>query len=173
MKSHPFFSPLCAFAMSKTAALLLVPIGIIILASCGRNRDGSVRTDPGTSLPARANSGSDLTIAPDGMALIPAGAFTMGDTLDGDKEAIPVSVTVSAFYMDTNLVSYRQWHSVYSYATAHGYDFAHAGSGKAPNHPVQSVDWYDAVKWSNARSQQAGLRPVYYTDAGLTPELLT
>ena len=24
------------------------------------------------------------------------------------------------------------------------------------------------VKWSNARSQQAGLTPVYYTDAGLT-----
>jgi formylglycine-generating enzyme required for sulfatase activity len=33
---------------------------------------------------------------------------------------------------------------------------------------VQTVDWYDSVKWSNARSQQAGLTPVYYTDAGLT-----
>ena len=33
---------------------------------------------------------------------------------------------------------------------------------------MQTVDWYDAVKWSNARSQQAGLTPVYYTDAGLT-----
>jgi formylglycine-generating enzyme required for sulfatase activity len=30
------------------------------------------------------------------------------------------------------------------------------------------VDWFDVVKWSNARSQQAGLTPVYYTDAGLT-----
>jgi formylglycine-generating enzyme required for sulfatase activity len=43
----------------------------------------------------------------DGMALIPAGSFTMGDTLDGEPDAVPtVSVTVSAFYMDTNLVSY-------------------------------------------------------------------
>ena len=33
---------------------------------------------------------------------------------------------------------------------------------------MQTVDWYDVVKWSNARSQQAGLTPVYYTDAGLT-----
>jgi formylglycine-generating enzyme required for sulfatase activity len=33
---------------------------------------------------------------------------------------------------------------------------------------VHTVDWYDCVKWSNARSQQAGLTPVYYTDAGLT-----
>ena len=33
---------------------------------------------------------------------------------------------------------------------------------------MQSVDWYDVVKWSNARSQHAGLTPVYYTDAGST-----
>ena len=33
---------------------------------------------------------------------------------------------------------------------------------------MQTVDWYDCVKWCNARSQQAGLTPVYYTDAGLT-----
>ena len=106
---------------------------------------------------------------PSGMALIPAGAFTMGDTLDGDPfDAIPTNVTVSAFYMDTNLVSYSQWQSVYSYATSHGYGFHDAGAGKAPNHPVQAVDWYDCVKWSNARSQQAGLTPVYYKDAGLT-----
>ncbi|MSU59939.1 MAG: hypothetical protein EXS35_17520, partial [Pedosphaera sp.] len=49
-----------------------------------------------------------------------------------------------------------------------GYTFVHAGSGKGADHPVQSVDWYDCVKWCNARSEQAGLTPVYYTDAGLT-----
>jgi formylglycine-generating enzyme required for sulfatase activity len=102
----------------------------------------------------------------DGMTLIPAGAFTMGDTLDGESNAIPISVT--AFYMDTNLVSYSQWQSVYAYATSQGYGFDDAGAGKAANNPVQTVDWYDVVKWSNARSQQAGLTPVYYTDAGLT-----
>jgi len=32
---------------------------------------------------------------------------------------------------------------------------------------VQTVDWYGCVKWCNARSQQAGLTPVYHTDAGL------
>jgi formylglycine-generating enzyme required for sulfatase activity len=105
----------------------------------------------------------------DGMAFIPAGAFTMGDSLDGESDASPtVTVYVSAFYMDTNLVSYSQWQSVYNWATNHGYGFDHVGSGKAANHPVQTVDWYDAVKWSNARSQQAGLTPVYFTDAGLT-----
>jgi formylglycine-generating enzyme len=105
---------------------------------------------------------------PAGMALIPAGTFTMGDTLDGEYDAIPTNVNVSAFYMDVNLVSSNQWRSVYVYATSHGYGFVHAGMGKAANHPVETVDWYDVVKWSNARSQQAGLTPVYYTDAGFT-----
>jgi formylglycine-generating enzyme required for sulfatase activity len=109
------------------------------------------------------------TTTSDGMVLIPAGVFTMGDTLDGDSDAIPTNVTVSAFYMDTNLVSFSQWQTVFAYATtsSHGYGF-YRGSGKAANHPVQMIDWYDAVKWCNARSQQAGLTPVYYTDAGMT-----
>ena len=106
---------------------------------------------------------------PQGMALIPAGTFTMGDSLDGETDAMPTTnITVSAFYMDINLVSYAQWQSVFFWATNHGYGFVNAGAGKAANHPVQTVDWYDSVKWSNARSQQAGLTPVYYTDAGLT-----
>ena len=107
-------------------------------------------------------------IGTNGMVLIPAGSFTMGDTLDGESDAVPISVTVSAFYMDTNLVSYSQWQTVYNWATSYGYGFDYAGSGKETNHPVQTVDWYDVVKWSNARSQQAGKTAVYYTDAGLT-----
>jgi formylglycine-generating enzyme required for sulfatase activity len=105
---------------------------------------------------------------PAGMAFIPAGTFMMGDTLDGENDASSTNIYVSAFYMDVNLVSSNQWAGVYSYATSHGYSFANAGAGKAANHPVQTVDWYDCVKWSNARSQQAGLTPVYYTDAGFT-----
>ena len=107
---------------------------------------------------------------PVGMALILAGAFTMGNSIgDGDiTDANPTNVTVSAFYMDTNLVSYSQWQSVYNWATNNGFSFTNSGLGKATNHPVQTVDWYDVVKWCNARSQQAGLTPVYYTDAGTT-----
>jgi formylglycine-generating enzyme required for sulfatase activity len=101
------------------------------------------------------------------MAFVPAGSFTIGDTLDAESDAIPTKVYVSAFYMDTNLVSYGQWQTVYTYATGQGYGFNHLGAGKAANHPVQSVDWFDAVKWCNARSQLAGLTPVYYADAGL------
>jgi formylglycine-generating enzyme required for sulfatase activity len=87
-----------------------------------------------------------------GMALIPAGSFTIGDNLDGESDAFPpANVYVSGFYMDTNLVSYSQWQTVYAWATNHGYGFDNPGSGKAANHPVQTVNWYDTVKWSNAR----------------------
>lgn len=114
---------------------------------------------------------------PAGMALIPAGVFIMGNYLingnsitnDPDiTNANPMNVYVSAFYMDVNLVNSNEWQTIYNWATNNGYGFVHAGLSKAPNHPVTTVDWYDCVKWCDARSQQAGLTPVYYTDANLT-----
>jgi formylglycine-generating enzyme required for sulfatase activity len=102
------------------------------------------------------------------MALIPAGTFTMGDSLDGSADAVPVSTTVSAFYMDVTEVTLSQWQAVYFWAKDNGYSDLPVGSGKGPNHPVHSVSWYQVVKWCNARSQQAGLTPVYYTDDAQT-----
>ena len=67
---------------------------------------------------------------PPGMVLIPAGAFTIGNTIAADTnitDASPVSVTVSAFYMDANLVSLGQWNSVYFWAKSNGYTFVNAG----------------------------------------------
>ena len=101
--------------------------------------------------------------------IIPAGSFTMGDPLDGESDALPLhTVNVSACYMDTNLVTCALWTSVFQWATNHGYSFDHAGSGKAANHPVESIDWYDMVKWCNARSEKEGRMPAYYTDAAQT-----
>jgi formylglycine-generating enzyme required for sulfatase activity len=112
---------------------------------------------------------ADDAVAPSGMALIPAGSFTMGDSLDADTNALPLhTVYVSAFYTDKYDVTLTLWNSVYQWATNHGYNFDYAGSGKAANHPVQSVDWYDAVKWCNARSEMAGLTPAYYTNTAQT-----
>ncbi len=111
-----------------------------------------------------------------GMALIPGGAFTLGNYLfyatgtnDPDYlDASPTNVTVSPFYIDTNLVSLTQWTAVYAYATAQGYTFTHPGTSRAGNNPVQTVSWFDATAWCNARSAQAGLPPCYFTEAALT-----
>jgi formylglycine-generating enzyme required for sulfatase activity len=104
----------------------------------------------------------------EGMAYIPAGSFTIGDTLDGLANATPTNVYVSAFFMDRNLVTSNLWSTVYNFATNSGYSFTNAGAGKADTHPVQMVDWYDCVKWCNARSQWMGRQPVYFTDPALT-----
>jgi formylglycine-generating enzyme len=70
--------------------------------------------------------------------------------------------------MDATEVTYSQWVTVYNWATDNGYLFSNLGSGKGATHPVQTVSWYDCVKWCNARSQKGGLTPVYYKDAAFT-----
>jgi formylglycine-generating enzyme len=112
------------------------------------------------------------TPPPAGMALIPAGSFTMGNcmaTNEGDSAELPLhTVYVSAFYMDTNLVTSNLWLTVKAWNGGNGYSYDNVGSGRANGHPVQTVSWYDSVKWCNARSQMEGLTPCYYTDEGLT-----
>ena len=109
---------------------------------------------------------------PAGMALIPAGSFTMGNCMDpneGNADELPLHpVYVSAFYMDKYDVTYALWQTVYNWAITNGYSFDYAGSGKAANHPVQTIDWFDSVKWCNARSEMEGRTPAYYTDPAQT-----
>ena len=106
-----------------------------------------------------------------GMVLIPAGSFSMGDTFNDDTSGFngegPVhTVYVSAVYMETNLVSGALWEQVYQWSTHHGYSLWHT-SAKAPNHPV--LDWHaNAVVWCNARSEKEGLTPCYYADPAQT-----
>ena len=109
--------------------------------------------------------------APAGMAVIPAGSFTMGDTIDGNqyRDAAPTNIYVSAVYMDQTLVPYGLWTSVYNYATNHGFVFTtNSAPGQGANYPVNNENWYDCVKWCNARSLYTGLKPVYFTDSALT-----
>ena len=109
---------------------------------------------------------------PAGMALIPAGSFMMGNSLNPDEgwpDELPLhSVYVSAFYMDRYEVTKALWDEVYSWAITHGYSFDNAGLGKASTHPVQTVSWYDSVKWCNARSEKEGRTPAYYTSTAQT-----
>lgn len=63
--------------------------------------------------------------------------------------------------MDATEVTKAQWDTVYNWAVANGYSFVNAGSGKGTNHPVHSVNWYDCVKWCNARSEMDGKTPCY------------
>jgi len=103
-----------------------------------------------------------------GFSYIPAGAFTMGRTSsDTDSNAPPTSVTVSSFYAQQTETTKVQWEEVRTWAAANGYDDLPAGGGKAVNHPVQNISWWDAVKWCNARSEKEGLTPCYTMSGGV------
>jgi formylglycine-generating enzyme required for sulfatase activity len=107
--------------------------------------------------------------ASSGMVNILGGWFLRGDAVDLLSDAPTNQVFVSAFKMETNLVSYTLWQEVYNYATITNgtYNFSTTATNFGPNHPEQSMSWYDAVKWCNARSQMEGFTPCYYTATNL------
>jgi formylglycine-generating enzyme required for sulfatase activity len=112
----------------------------------------------------RYRIGADDWQIPLGMAWIPAGPFQMGDARVGR----PVqTVTVSAFAMDKWEVSIELWESVRAWGNVHGYDLVAGGSFGA-KHPVHSVNWWDVVKWNNARSEKEGKVPAYYEDGAMS-----
>ena len=114
----------------------------------------------------RYKIGADDWQVPLGMAPIPAGSFQMGDDRVGG--ATPVhTVTVSAFAMDKWEVSIELWESVRAWGNARGFDLPAGGSFGA-QHPVHSVNWFDVVKWCNARSEKEERVPAYYVDAAMT-----
>ncbi|MBF0549008.1 MAG: SUMF1/EgtB/PvdO family nonheme iron enzyme [Deltaproteobacteria bacterium] len=100
------------------------------------------------------------------MVLIPAGEFNMGDPYkEGLNDELPAhKIYISAFYIEKYLVTGKQWKDVYDWAEAHRYDFDNTGESIANDHPVQTVSWYDVVKWLNARSEKEGRTPAYYMD---------
>jgi formylglycine-generating enzyme required for sulfatase activity len=97
---------------------------------------------------------------PAGMARIPAGT-----NAGSDPDYGAYSLTVDSFHIDKHEVTKALWDEVRAWGVVNGYGDLPAGEGKAADHPVQMVDWYDCVKWCNARSEMEGLSPVYQTFA--------
>jgi len=100
------------------------------------------------------------------MVLIPAGTNSGTNPMANGESAksyypATYSLTVTNFYMDATAVTKAMWDNVYQWGIAHGYSFGNPGLGVAANHPVHSINWYDAVKWCNARSEREGLEPCY------------
>lgn len=113
------------------------------------------------------------------MAYIPEGAVLMGDDYNLHDEKPAHQVTTSDYFIDVHEVNIWQWEKVATWAEANGYQFS--GSEKKrkdgpwwyKDHsnllfPMNMADWYDAVKWCNARSELEGRIPCYYMDANKT-----
>jgi formylglycine-generating enzyme required for sulfatase activity len=69
---------------------------------------------------------------------------------------------VSTFRIGTFEVTRSLWQIVRTWGIANGYtDLPSIEPGEFGSCSIQSVSWYDAVKWCNARSAMEGLSPVY------------
>ncbi len=123
---------------------------------------------PNAKVRVTAYDGS-TPVAPAGMAYIPAGPFQMGDSFyEIGIDTLPLHVVqVDGFFMDKFEVTKELWQSVQAWGAGHGYSI-NAGNAAGSGHPIQSVTWYDCVKWCNARSEKDGLTPCYCTDDAQT-----
>jgi formylglycine-generating enzyme required for sulfatase activity len=126
---------------------------------------------------------------------ISGGEFLMGDTYsenpqseDGDRGAATLNspkqsivnegaieekpvhkVTLKPFEMSRTAISLGEWLRVKQWAEEHGYDFANPGAAKRDNYPVTGINWYDALKWCNARSEMESRKPCYFTGTTRNP----
>ncbi|MDA1275228.1 MAG: formylglycine-generating enzyme family protein [Verrucomicrobia bacterium] len=102
-----------------------------------------------SSVDAPASIESSRSI-PQGMVLIEGGSFLMGD--EDEIDAQPHEVVVSAFHIDTHLVTQEQYERAMN---------SNPSRWKGGQNPVEQVRWSDAVRFCNKRSELEGLEPCY------------
>lgn len=75
---------------------------------------------------------------------------------------------VPSLFVKATEVTYAEWNLVMQFATNNGYIFSRSSfTSMGDNYPVQYFNWYDALKWCNAKSEMDGLQPVYQSN-GIT-----
>ncbi|MFC1537361.1 SUMF1/EgtB/PvdO family nonheme iron enzyme [Gemmatimonadota bacterium] len=90
------------------------------------------------------------------MVFIPAGTFQMGDNDKGFIGEMPVhTVTLSSFSMSKYEITQGQYYAVTGSKPSYW---------RGDDHPVEKVNWYDAVIFCNKLSEAAGLESCYNLD---------
>ena len=67
---------------------------------------------------------------------------------------------VDTFLIGKHMVLQEDWEWVRVWGICNSYDIG-AGQANGSLTPVTHVNWYDAVKWCNAKSEHDGIEPVY------------
>ena len=130
----------------------------------------------------RANdeqAGSDQAPTPEGFARIPRGTSFMGspetewtivrtsrEPIDPSDEVLHRVTLSKDFFMSKTEVTWTEWNTVRDWALTNGYiDIPKGQNGFEGDengiHPATLMDWYEAVKWLNAKSEMDGLAPCY------------
>ncbi len=99
----------------------------------------------------------------DSLVLINGGTFQMGSPAnEPEREADEVSheVTVDSFYLAATEVTQREYQSVMG---------ENPSENQGADLPVETITWYDAIRYCNALSEAEGLTPCYtITDTEVT-----
>jgi sulfatase modifying factor 1 len=128
----------------------------------------TVSSNSGTGLNKIAITGEGVSLPTD---FIPVSGGTLPST--SELGALPVS----PFYIGKYEVQWGEFQAVRTWAAANGYDIGSAGVGSGSSKPVTSLNWYQALKWCNARSEMEGRTPVYtvngmvYRSGNLVPDV--
>lgn len=111
----------------------------------------------------------------DDLVTIGSGSFYMGqEGIQEDEEPLH-NVTLETFEIDRFETSIGDWYLISDWARENGYDFSDSTNSpwgrpywyfQSANEdfPMNRVNWYDAIKWCNAKSEFMGRSVVYYTD---------
>lgn len=149
--------------MKRISAFLMVVIMAFSLAACGpdsqRAKTDSAGIVENTGATERTESEKNLddtmSEPPENFVLITGGTFEMGspDTEAWrSKDETQHAVTVSDFYMSMYEVTQIE------YAEVMGNNPSNFSGDMLP---VETVSWFDAIRYCNARSELEDLTPVY------------
>lgn len=146
---------------------------ILLSAACGNDGGGS--SSGGEDLSNSFSAGEMVTYTVNAvdfkMVWVPGGITFPTGTDDSGSATVD-----DAYFIAETEVTYELWNTVKTWATSNGYTFANAGimgdgSGDTNQHPVTTINWRDAMVWSNALTEYynaqngTSLEPVYYSDA--------
>ena len=112
-----------------------------------------------TPAPTPISAPTPAALTKDDMVLVEGG------TLPDASELAEKSV--KSFYIGRTEVTWLEWKRVKNWAADNGYDIGNVGAGSGNDHPVRDVNWYDCVKWCNAKSEMDGREPVYLLKSGV------
>ena len=97
------------------------------------------------------------------MVVVPGGEFLMGGVIEHPIRKL----YIAPFLIDVCETTKSEWDSVAKWANQRGYDLPEGGCFGTSDHPVMMVNWFDVVKWCNAKSEFKGVEPSYYSDSDL------
>jgi len=101
-----------------------------------------------------------LDSPPAGLLNVRGGVFELGSQIGG-QVAVFTGQRVPRFQIAQYETTWSEWQAVRDWAKNNGYDIGSSGSGQGENYPTWNVNWYDVLKWCNARSELEGQTAVY------------